>query len=112
MIMIGKKIISNKVVPLSEVLAMLTERENAGELGFEQKGALEYSSKFSHLSVEKSNELISKLSDLPFVSDAMAVKLVDLLPKKEEEIQLIFAQEKRDLTKAQIKQLLETIAEF
>ena len=40
----------------------------------------------------------------------MAVKVVDLLPKTEEEVILIFAQEKRDLTSSQAKQILEAIS--
>ncbi len=108
--MLGKEIKSNRVVSLSEVAQMLEEREKAGELGFEQKGALEYAKKFGHLSVEKSHELIAKLLELPFMSEAMAVKVVDLLPKSEVEVKLIFQQEKRDLTSAQAKQVLEIVS--
>ena len=107
--MIGKKIQANRVAPLPEVLEILSKREEGGELGFEQKGALEYARKFSHISLEKARELISRLIEFPFVSEAMAAKVVDLLPKKEEEVMLIFAQEKRDLTSAQAKQVLEAI---
>lgn len=110
--MIGKEIRSNRAVSLAEVSKILSQREKQGELGFEQKNALEYASKHTHLSVARSQELISKLSDLPYVSDAMAVKVVDLLPKTEEEVKLIFQQEKRDLTSAQVKEILGIIGEL
>ncbi len=108
--MFGKEIRDSRVVCLAEVSKILSEREKDGELGFEQKKALEYAVKHSNLSYEKSKELIGKLIELPYVSEAMAVKLVDLVPKTEEEVALIFQQEKRDLTNAQIKELLGIIS--
>ncbi|MCX8205918.1 MAG: RNA polymerase Rpb4 family protein [Candidatus Micrarchaeota archaeon] len=108
--MLGKEIKGSRVVPLSEVAAILEAREKDGELGFEQKNALTYAQKFAHLSKEKCHELIAKLSELPFVSDSMAVKLVDLLPKTEPEVMLIFQQEKRDITAAQCKQVLDILS--
>lgn len=108
--MIGKEIKSSRTVSLSEVVKILEEREKSSELGYEQKNALEYARKFSHLSVDKSRELISKLTELPFVSEAMAVKIVDLLPKTEEEVMLIFQQEKRDITTAQAREVLDLIS--
>ncbi len=110
--MIGKEIISHKAVPLCEVADILFEREKEGELGFEQKGALDYASKFRHLSKDKCDELISKFLELPFMSENMSVKLVDLLPKTEEEIILIFGQEKKDITKGQVKEVLDILSNF
>ncbi len=110
--MIGKEIIQHKPVPLAEVHKILVAREEEDELGFEQKNALEYSGKFSHVSPEKAEELMNKLMELPFVSDAMAVKLVDLLPKDENLVKLIFAQEKRDLTEGEIKEVLDIISKL
>jgi len=108
--MIGKEIKSTKVIPLSEVSRILEERQKDGELGFEQKSALEYAQKHSHVSQEKAHELISKIMDLQFASEAIAVKLVDLLPKSEDEVKLIFQQEKREITSAQAKQVLEILS--
>lgn len=110
--MIGKEIISIKPIPLCEVAEMLSEREKEGELGFEQKGALDYASKFRHLSKDKCEELISKLLELAFMSENMAVKLVDVLPKTEEEVILVFGQEKKDITKGQVKEVLDVLSNF
>jgi len=110
--MIGKEIISHKPIPLCEVAEMLSEREKEGELGFEQKGALDYSLKFRHLSKDKCEELISKLLELSFMSENMSVKLVDVLPKTEEEVILVFGQEKKDITKGQVKEVLEVLSQI
>jgi DNA-directed RNA polymerase subunit F len=108
--MIGKKVKGTKVVPLCEVSKMLEERQKEGELGFEQKATLDYAQKYSHVSVEKAHELMAKIVGLQFASEAMAVKLIDLLPKTEDEVKLIFQQEKRDLTSAQVKQVLDILS--
>lgn len=110
--MIGKEIISHKPIPLCEVAELLFEREKDGELGFEQKGALDYASKFRHLSKDKCDDLIGTLLELPFMSDNMAVKLVDVLPKTEEEIILVLGQEKKDITKGQAKEVLEILSKI
>ncbi len=110
--MIGKEILQHKPVPLTDVAAILEKREEEEELGFEQKNALEYARKFSHVSPEKAKELMAKLTELPFVSEAMAVKLIDILPKTEELIRLIFAQEKRDLTDGEVKEVLDIISKL
>jgi len=110
--MIGKEILSHKPVPLCEVAEILSEREKEGELGFEQKGALDYSTKFRHLSQAKCESLISKLLDLTFVSENMAIKVVDVLPKTEEEVILVFSQEKKDITKGQVKEILDVLEEI
>lgn len=110
--MIGKEILSHKPIPLCEVAEMLSEREKEGELGFEQKGALDYAMKFRHLSQAKCEGLISKLLDLTFVSENMAIKVVDVLPKTEEEVILVFSQEKKDITKGQVKEILDVLAEI
>ncbi|MGB9634979.1 MAG: RNA polymerase Rpb4 family protein [Candidatus Micrarchaeia archaeon] len=109
--MIGKKILNSKPVPLCDVLEMLVERENEGEIGFEQKNALEYARKHSHLSSSKAHEVIEKLLEKPYISRAMAVKIVDLLPRKESEIMLILQQERKDITPAQAKEVLGIISE-
>ena len=108
--MIGKQIKGTKVIPLCEVSKMLEDRQKEGELGYEQKATLDYAQKYSHVSVEKAHELIAKIVGLQFASEAMAVKLIDLLPRTEEEVKLILQQEKRDITSAQAKQVLDIIA--
>ncbi|MCX8200010.1 MAG: RNA polymerase Rpb4 family protein [Candidatus Micrarchaeota archaeon] len=108
--MIGKEIKGMKAIPLCEVARMLEERQKEGELGFEQKATLDYAQKYSHVSVEKAHELMQKIMDLQFASEVMAVKLVDIMPKTEEEVKLIFQQEKRDITSAQAKQVLDILS--
>ncbi|MEM3364219.1 MAG: RNA polymerase Rpb4 family protein [Candidatus Micrarchaeia archaeon] len=108
--MIGKEIKSARAVPLCEVANILEERQKEGELGFEQKATLDYAQKYSHVSVAKAHELMHKIADLQFASEAMAVKLIDLMPKTEEEVKLIFQQEKRDITSAQAKQVLDILS--
>lgn len=110
--MIGKKILNTKPVPLCEALELLIQREGEGEIGFEQKSALEYARKHSHVSAEIAQKLIQKLREKPYISDTMAVKLVDLMPKTESEVMLILQQEKRDLTQAQAKEILTILSEF
>lgn len=107
--MIGKEIKSVRAVPLCEVSRMLEERQKEGELGFEQKSTLDYAQKHSHVSPEKARELMAKIMSLQFASEAMATKLVDLMPKSEEEVKLIFQQEKREITNAQAKQVLDVL---
>ena len=44
--MIGKKLVSQKNVPLFEMKEILAERSKEGELNYEQQQAFDYSKKF------------------------------------------------------------------
>ncbi len=83
-----EKIMEKKFVPVFKVRKILKERGKEAELGYEQELTLKYADKFSKLTPAKYEKLFEELQKLDGVTEEIAVKMVDLLPRRREIIQL------------------------
>jgi DNA-directed RNA polymerase subunit F len=90
-------------VSLAEVKEILeAESKLRPELSSEQKVSLEHSTKFAKLTLAQSKEL-------DFISDALATKIVDLLPVHPEDVRVLFAKERLILDKKQSDALITIV---
>ena len=102
----------NRYVPLSEALEMLEEESESRELNTDQKISLDHAQKMVRLPADKAEKLQEELSSLEFVSDAMACKIVDILPSHPDDVRVLFAKERLILEKEHIDQILEVVQEY
>jgi len=110
--MIGKKTLDVKEATLAEVKEIL-EMPSDIEMGFEQAKTMEYSKKMAKLDKETSEEMIKELmSEVAKLNRAKAVKVVDLMPKKKEEIDQIFAKETYSLNDEETAKILEIVQKY
>ncbi len=109
--MIGRKINSKEPIALFELKELLSERSKEGELTFEQQAALDYSKKFSPLTKSKSEKLLNELKKIDGVSLDLIVKIVDLLPQTDEELQLILSKG-TSLNEFQSKNILQLTQKY
>jgi DNA-directed RNA polymerase subunit F len=110
--MIGKEVTDEKPVPLAKVLEILEKQKKRGELEYKQRLTYDYSQKFAELDVKKVEELIGELLKLEKIRGHQAVALVDLMPERKEDIELIFAKERTRLEEEDIKKILELINKY
>lgn len=113
---------TERYVTLAEVRDLLTEvaesrKGTAGELEDEdvllmsQKAALDHAQKTSKLKdLENANRIIEEVSQIEDVTDAIAVKIADILPKYPEDVRAIFYKERVNLTNDKINQILEIVS--
>ncbi len=101
----------DRYVPLSETLEMLEAESENRELNTDQKIALDHAQKLARLPIKKARELQEELSSFEFVSDAMACKIVDILPTHPDDIRILFAKERLILEKEHVDQILEAVQE-
>lgn len=88
--MIGKRLITQRAVSLSEVKDILKDRAEVGELTYEQNLANEYSKKFAKLPAGKAKKLEEAIKAVaPDFTDDVVVKLVDMLPQNPEQFRLV-----------------------
>jgi DNA-directed RNA polymerase subunit F len=109
--MIGKEIIQERPVTLAEAFHILSKRAKEGELGYEQKQDYDYGQKFCSLKPEKARELVEKLVSLG-LTPYQAVMLVDIMPERKEELDLLFAKEKTKPDENLSKQILELLEQY
>ncbi|HIC99443.1 MAG TPA: DNA-directed RNA polymerase subunit F [Pyrodictiaceae archaeon] len=88
--MIGKKLISERYVTISQSKEIfINSRRNYEEMPYELSCALNYLEKFAKLSAEEAEKLLNELRSLG-LDERTSVKIVDLLPKDEEDLKVIF----------------------
>jgi len=110
--MIGKEVTDEKPVPLAKVFEILEKEKKRGELEYKQRLTYDYAQKFSELDVKKAEGLIGELLKLEKLREHQAVTLVDLMPEKKEDVELIFAKERTRLEEEDIKKILELINKY
>ncbi len=114
---------SERYVTLAEVRDLLTEisesrKGTAGMLEDEdvllasQKAALDHAQKVANISLEDANALIEEVSKIEDVSDAIAVKIADLLPTYPEDVRAIFSKERITLDNATIDKIIEIVEKY
>jgi len=102
----------DRYVSLSETLEMLESESESRELSTDQKTALDHARRLVRVSVDKAKKLQEELSSLEFVSDAMACKIVDILPSHPDDVRVLFAKERLILEKEHVDQILEVVQEY
>ena len=101
-----------RYVTLSEVEHMLTEESKERELTSEQKLAKDHGDKITKLPLEKAQKLFKELKGLDFISDAIATKIVDVLPTHNDDVRILFAKERSILEKKHIDQILKIVEKY
>lgn len=114
---------TERYVTLAEVRDLLEEvaesrKGTAGELEDEdvllasQKAALDHAQKVSNISLEDANRIIEEVSQIEEVTDVIAVKIADILPKYPEDVRAIFSKERINLSSDKINQIIEIVGKY
>ncbi|MDD1768981.1 MAG: hypothetical protein LUQ55_03260 [Methanomassiliicoccales archaeon] len=103
---------NERYVTLSEVEHMLVEESKERELTSEQKLAKDHAEKMKKLPLDKAQKLFKELKTLDFISDAIATKIVDILPAHNDDIRILFAKERSILEKKHIDQILKIVEKY
>ena len=114
---------TERYVTLAEVRDLLEEvaesrKGTAGELEDEdvllasQKAAPDHAQKVSNISLEDANKIIEEVSQIEEVTDVIAVKIADILPKYPEDVRAIFSKERINLSSDKINQIIEIVGKY
>ena len=102
---------SEKIVTSYDARKILKEREKASELNYEQKNALDYLNRFCALPEAKVKALLEHLAKIEKLQDRHAVAIAEMLPHDDEDLRLLFANERIVLEDAEKKQILDAVKE-
>ena len=103
---------SEQYVTLAEVRELLeAEAEIRGydNLLQSQKAALDHAQTVCSISLEQANAIVEEVSQIDFVTEPVAYKIADILPRYPEDVRAIFSKERVTLEPAQIQQIIDIV---
>ena len=103
---------SERYVTLAEIKKLLLEESDKRELLTSQKAALDHAQAVSYLSVEDTQSIVEEVSKLDKVTDRIAIKIADILPKYPNDVRAIFYKERFELTADDIQEILDIVAKY
>jgi DNA-directed RNA polymerase subunit F len=101
-----------KLLTLAEVKEFLEEEAEKRELTTEQRYALEHAKLFAKITAKKSRQLVDDLKKLPFVTEASACKIADILPQYTDDVRSIFFKERYTLKEEDISKVIEIVSKY
>jgi DNA-directed RNA polymerase subunit F len=102
-----------KMIMWAEAKKILETKEKEGELGYEQKNALEHLRKFSKLSDKKSKDLFEELGKkIERLKDRQKINIVNMLPHDMNDLKVLFANEVISISDEDKKKILSIVKKF
>jgi DNA-directed RNA polymerase subunit F len=101
-----------KVISLAEALRMLDKETEKRELGYEQKLAHAHAQQFSRLAIENGEKMKDDLMKMEHMSEALAYKIVEILPNHPDDVRVIFSKERHTLSPDEIDKILEAVRKY
>ncbi len=100
-----------RVVSWLDAKKILVEKEKKKELVYEQKNALEHVRKFCKLSEKKYDKMFEELKKIEKLKDKHIVNIINFLPHSQDELRVLFANERAVLTDDDKKKILKAVKE-
>ena len=100
---------SEKIVTSYEARKILRKREKESELNYEQKNALDYLNKFRKKAEKDIQGLIDELGKVEKLQERHVVAIVEMMPHDEDDLRLLFANERIVLEDNEKQQILSAV---
>ncbi|MBA3046464.1 MAG: RNA polymerase Rpb4 family protein [Candidatus Thermoplasmatota archaeon] len=97
---------------LAEIKELLLKEQSNRILTMEQSYALEHANKFAKLDAKDARKLVKELLDIEFMTEAIACKVVDLMPGHKDEMDSILLKERINLEDGAINQILDKVKQY
>jgi DNA-directed RNA polymerase subunit F len=104
------KVKSSSVVSVSHAKEILSERQEDGELGYEQAQALEHAEKFCTEKPEKCKKIVEALAKHEKISEDLAVKIADIRPTDPATLKAILAKDRIEVSDEEAAAILKDMA--
>jgi len=100
---------NERAVSWADAKKILMDKEKVRELVYEQKNALEHLRKFCKLSEKKYGKIVEDLRTIEKLKEKHIVGIINFLPENEEELRVLFANERVVLTDDDKKKILKIV---
>ena len=106
------EILEEKFVSFSEAKKILEKKAKDKELGYEQKNALEHLRKFSKMPQKSIVGIFDGLDKIERLKEKHKVAIVDILPKDDDELKMLFANEIVTVSDEDKKNIISIVKKF
>jgi DNA-directed RNA polymerase subunit F len=103
---------TEEFLTLAEVKELLLKEQSERILTLEQNYTLEHATRYAKLSAKDSRKLVNDLMKNEQISEAIACKIVDLMPRYPAEVESIFLKERLTLEDNTSKEILEKVKQY
>lgn len=103
------EIINEKPVSVADVKKILEAKAKEKKLGYEQNNVLEYLKKFCKLSQKDAEQMIKNLGKIEKLKDRHIMTIVNNLPQDLDDLRLLFANERINLSQDEKTKILDII---
>ena len=103
---------TEEYLTLAEVKELLLKEQAERILTLEQNYTLEHATKFAKLSAKDARKLVKELVKNEQVNEAVACKIVDVMPEHMEDVESIFSKERLTLEEETAKFILDKVKEY
>lgn len=100
---------SEKIVTSYEAKRILRKREKDSELNYEQKNTLDYLNKFRKKAEKDIQGLIDELGKVEKLQERHVVAIVEMMPRDDDDLRLLFANERIVLEDNEKQQILSAV---
>ncbi len=109
-----EKIMNESPILIAEVKEQLEKFKEKGELSFRAQKTFDYLQQVVKLDSKKQHELKKKLEDLNVsrLRDMHLIKIINVMPKTEEELKVLLEGYNLTLTKEQLQKIVSVVQEF
>ena len=104
--------LTERYVSLAEVRDLLAAESERRELLTSQKAALDHAQTVSTIPLESAQKIIEEVSQIEDVTDAIAVKIADMLPQYPEDVRAIFQKERINLEPDKVDAIIAIVEKY
>lgn len=103
---------TERYVSLAEVRDLLAAESERRELLTSQKAALDHAQTVSTIPLDSAQKIIEEVSQIEDVTDAIAVKIADMLPQYPEDVRAIFQKERINLDPEKVDAIIAIVEKY
>ncbi len=102
-----------KLLTIAQVKDLLEqELHDRKELSYDQKLTVSHIDRIRKLPLESSGEMVEHLLKIERVTEYLAYKIVEVIPRDKEAVDMVFQRERFRLTDEEKEQILEIVAKY
>ena len=91
---------------------IMEDRKKERDLVYDQKVCLDYLEKIAGLTQKQMESVLEELSKVTILKPRYVALILNMMPDTEEEVEALFAKERTNLKKEEVKQIVQIISKY